>query len=109
MQLSEFDYEEMTEQKSNNLQIEGYVKTSASFMREFPDPDRKNILKHLEMMVAGGGCGDFNANPYIHAFNAGKRFMFNVIIDMLNEEKQNKRIEYLKGLEDAGRDSDSKS
>jgi hypothetical protein len=47
------------------------ISRSASFQRVFNNKDGEVVLAELKKQLAG-----FDADPYIHAYNAGKQFMW---------------------------------
>lgn len=50
------------------------IARSAAFQRVFKSRDGELVLAELKKQL-----GSFDSDPYVHAFNAGKQFMWNFI------------------------------
>ena len=75
------------EQKSEVLRR---IHRSAAFQRVFKGEDGELALAELKKQLSG-----FDTDPYVHAFNAGKRFIWDFIQNAINAdvEKAHKVLE----------------
>ena len=62
------------------------IERSAAFQRVFKGKDGDLVSRELEKQLSG-----FNADPYTHAFNAGKRFMWDFIQNALEADVEKAR------------------
>lgn len=62
------------------------VERSAAFQRVFKGKDGDLVSNELKKQLSG-----FDPDPYVHAFNAGKQFMWNFIQNALEGDVEKAR------------------
>lgn len=62
------------------------IERSSAFQRAFKGPDGEKVLDELKKQLEG-----FDADPYVHAFRAGKLFMWNFIQNALKGDVERAR------------------
>lgn len=62
------------------------VARSASFQRTFKGKDGELVLAELKSQLRG-----FDSDPYVHAYNAGVRSIYEFIQTVLNEDVERAR------------------
>ena len=62
------------------------IERSAAFQRVFRGKDGELVLAELKKQLSG-----FDPDPYIHAFNAGKQFMWTFIQNALESDVEKAR------------------
>lgn len=72
--------------QEQKAEAERRISRSASAQRVFRNVDGELVLSELKKQLAG-----FDADPYIHAFNAGKLFMWTFIQNMLEPDLEKAR------------------
>jgi hypothetical protein len=87
---------EIEEKRKNRIVLEKFAEKTAIFQRTFGCSDGKKVLDELKQLSMGG----FNADPYIHAYNAGKMFIYQFIVDCI-ENKYYERAKALMAKEEA--------
>ena len=89
----------MTQKEAQKMaSIEMFVKTSAACQRVFNCPDGEIVMTFLK-----GQLGGFDADPYKHAFNAGKKRIIEIIEQMLDDAEYKKHLEVLQNANDKKR------
>lgn len=72
--------------KEQREEILRRIERSAAFQRVFQGKDGDLVQTELKKQLGG-----FDPDPYVHAFNAGKRFIWDFIQNALKEDVEKAR------------------
>ncbi len=79
MQLSQDEKDHI---RQNEKVYQKMIERSVLFEKLFHGADGENALKELDSACGKG----FDPDPYVHAYNAGKRFLYDFIRNCINND-----------------------